>query len=86
MPFCLLSGYLIYEIVLWGTSFKSHLNKLQKIQHKAPHVVALIGRLSTHVNPLYFEHKILKVYDIFKLKTSKFVHKLINKKLQNYFL
>jgi len=38
-----------------------------------------------HVNPLYFEHKILKMNNIFKLENSKFVHKLINKKLPGYF-
>jgi len=38
-----------------------------------------------HITPLYFEHKILKLNDIFKLETNKFVHKLINKKLPGYF-
>ena len=58
--------HLLYGIIIWGSTYPTYLKKLQTIQNKAIRAISDSG-WNVHVTPLYYEHKILKVNDIYKL-------------------
>ena len=76
--------HLLYGIIIWGSTYPTYLKKLQTIQNKAIRAISDSG-WNVHVTPLYYEHKILKVNDIYKIESAKFMHKYVNKKLPDYF-
>ena len=57
---------------------------LQTIQNKAITAISDSG-WRVHVTPLYYEHKIFKVNDIYKIESANFMHKYVNKNLPDYF-
>ena len=81
--YSIIHPHLIYGIQVWGSSFDTNLNKLEILQKK---VVRLIthndnfynsGELP-HSQALFYELKLLKIKDIFKLQISKFIHDCIH--------
>ena len=70
--------------IIWGSTYSTYFNKLQTIQNKAIMAISDYG-WRVRVTPLYYEHKILKVNDIYKIESAKFMHKYVNKKLLDYF-
>ena len=70
--------HLLYGIIIWGNTYPTYLNGLLSMQNKAIRAISDSG-WHVHVTPLYYEHKILKVNDIYKIE-SKFMHKYIKKK------
>ena len=77
--------HLLHGIIIWGSTYPTFLNKLQTIQIKTIRAISDSG-WRVHVTPLYYEHKILKVNDIHKIESAKFMRKYVNKKLPDYFL
>ena len=67
--------YLLYCNVVWGGTFSTHLEPLFRLQKRAIRVINKVGYLE-HTNPLFFENKILKLYDIHKLQLAIYVYKL----------
>ena len=72
--------HLLYGLLIWGSSFLSHLKKLTVLQNKA---IKLIGGgfPRDRVTPFYYKLNILKLSDLFKLEIGKFVHVHFNNKL-----
>ena len=72
--------HLLYGLLIWGSSFPSHVKKLTVLQNKA---IKLIGGglPRDRATPFYFKLNILKLCDLFKLEIGKFVHVHFNNKL-----
>ena len=71
--------HLIYGIQVWGSSFDTHLKCIEILQKKVVRMITHNDNFypsgeKVHSLPLFYELKILKVKDIFKLELSKFVH------------
>ena len=69
-----------YCILSWG----SQIDKLYLLQKKAIRNIPK-GDFRAHTEPLFKEHNILKVQDIYHMAILKFYSKLINDNLPNYF-
>ena len=69
-----------YCILSWG----SQIDKLYLLQKKAIRNISK-SDFRAHTEPLFKEHNILKVQDIYHMAILKFYSKLINDNLSNYF-
>ena len=65
---------------IWGSIYKSHLEKLSSIQNKTIWAVGC-AEWSESSSPLGYECKVLKFYDIYKYELAKFMHHVQNKTL-----
>ena len=76
----LILSHLHYGILCWG--FNS--NKLFRLQKKAIRVIAK-QKYNAHTDPLFKKYKLLKIEDIFKTQSLKFLHKQKKGKAPKYF-
>ena len=67
-------------IIIWRSTYKSHLEKLSSLQNK---VIRAVGgaEWNESSSPLYYKFKVLKFHDIFKYELAKFMHLVQNKTL-----
>ena len=72
--------HFLYNLLIRSSSFPSHLKKLTVLQNKA---IKLIGGglPRDRATPFYSKLNVLKLSDLFKLETGKFVHAHCNNKL-----
>lgn len=70
----LVHQYLLYCSGIWGGTYKTHIDKLFITQKKILRTIFFRHRYD-HTNPLFQEHKILKIHDILLLQTNIFVYK-----------
>ena len=66
-------SHLSYGIIIWGSTYKSYLEKLTSLQNKA---IRAVGSAECNESscPLYYKFKVLKLYDMNKYELAKFVH------------
>ena len=76
--------HILYGIILWGSTYTSHLKKLQLLQNKAVRAICSLN-WREHATPCFDRLSILKVRDVAKMEMAKFVHKSINRSLPKYF-
>jgi len=76
----LILPHLLYGVLLWG-----HKSKIVfKLQKRAIRIISKV-KYNAHTEPLFKKFNILKFHDTVKLQEYKFVHKLTNNKLPNFF-
>ena len=86
--YSLIYPYITYAILAWGSTYKTHIKKVQTKQNT---VIRLIFFAITHGKntesalPLMKLLDILSVNSIFKLQALKFAHRWHNKELPNIF-
>ena len=78
--YALVHPHLTYGILIWGSTCKSHLNTLQLPQNKAMRAISK-QRSSDRITPIYRRLKVLKINDLYKLETAKFMHQFSDKLL-----
>ena len=76
--------YILYGIIIWGSTYTSHLNNLQLIQNKAVRAICSLN-WREQVTPCFHRLEILKIKDVAKMEIAKFVHKSVNHSLPMYF-
>ena len=76
----LIASSLNYGLILWGN--ESH--KVLTLQKKATRLISNSSYIS-HTNPLFIQHKLLKIGDLFMLKLLKLYYKLCYNLLSCYF-
>ena len=80
--------YINYGILIWGNTYKIYLDKIHKLQKWAVRTISL-EHYRCHANPLFKKHKLLDVYDTYKLDLGVFMYKhqaeLLPKTFINYF-
>ena len=76
--YTLIYPYLNYGLMSWGSTYVTKLNKIQACQNKC---VKNMFFASKRENPITYMNllSILKIDNIFRLKTAVFTYKLINK-------
>ena len=64
--------FIIYDISLWGATYKPNLKKLFRTHKKV--VRAIVGAsYNAHTNNICYDLRILKLDDIYKINVSKFI-------------
>ena len=77
-------AHLSYGIIIWGSTYKSHLEKLLSLQNKAIRAVGG-AEWNESSSPLYYKFKVVKFHDIYTVnmnlqnscimyKTNLYVH------------
>ena len=82
--YSMVHSHLLYGLVVWRSTFPSYLKKLNSIQNKA---VKLIGggNYRDRVSSYYSKLNILKLPDLYKLETAKFVNRFMHNTLPQSF-
>ena len=65
----LLLPYMSFNVIVWGSTFKTYLEPLVLQQKRIVRIIADAHYLE-HTNPLFFKFKLLKFYDIYKFFVS----------------
>ena len=73
-------SYLQYSIIIWGSTFKSYLKRLNTLQNKAVKTLAG-GSWRERVTPFYAKLKIKKIRDMCLLELALFMFKFQAKQL-----
>ena len=71
--YSLIHPFLQYCISTWGSSAKSNLNLLERLQKQAVRNIFHKSRL-THTTPLFLSLNTLKLADIYKLQVAKLIY------------
>ena len=89
LHFALIHSQLVYRLIIWGSTYPSYLKKLAVLQNRAILQVGS-GNCYQRVTPFFVLHDELKLIDLFRLKTAKFMNKFMHNKLpssfSNYFM
>ena len=76
--------HILYGIIVWGKAYKTNINPLQITLKKILRIITKSPYL-THTEPLYKRLKIMKIYEVYKLRTSTFIFLHSLKALPNVF-
>ena len=80
--FTLVYPFLLYCITSWGTAAKTYFNKIFIIQKKIVRIMTF-SSYTSHTNIIFKNLKLLKLADIFKLKTALYTYRSLNKNSLN---
>jgi len=78
--YSLVYPHIDYGITLWGSSNKSHLNKIIIMQKKSVRIIDK-AKYNEHTEPIFKEYNILKLQDLYKLNMSKYMFAMKNETL-----
>ena len=78
--FTLVHPYLLYGLPIWGSTFPTCLQKLQRLQNKALRIISNCNP-KTSTAPLFYQYKILKIQDLYYFEIAKIMHQYSNKHL-----
>ena len=73
----LIYPYYTYCNLIWGCAENTHLEPLVLLQKKCIRNISKVGYLD-HTEPLFSEHKVLTVKEIYKYSCSKFIYQCYN--------
>jgi len=76
--------HLLYGVLLWGNTYKTHLQSLITIQKRLIRIIAKANRLE-HTANLFKELRIIKLFDIYSLKLNIFMYLHNRKSLSQIF-
>ena len=82
--FTMIHSYLTYCNIIWGSNYKTLIEKIQISQNKAIRLT-FNDRRYTSTKSYYEINKILKIVNIHKSQTAIFIFKYLNKLLPQYF-
>lgn len=87
--FSLIDPYLQYCNIVWGRNYDNRLNPLIILQKKSVRIISNSAFMA-HTDPIFKEHKILKLENINKLQLGTFVYNFtkanLSKTFNNYWL
>ena len=77
-------SHIVYAIEVWGSTFKTEMDKILILQKKAMRLMTVMDSYPSIPGPLqpsapiFSQLKTLKVMDIYHLQVAKLVFKLVN--------
>ena len=82
--YALVHPLLLYDIIIWGATYLTYLQKLKSLQNRA--IRAIVGaHFRDLVNPYFSQLKILQIDDLFKFEVARFVYGSVHNKTPNSF-
>lgn len=82
--FALVHSHLHYCLLIWGTTTKTNLHRLEVLQKRALRCIENLHPLD-HTNPFFIQHNLLKIYEIFNLKLSIHIRNEITRDQGSFF-
>ena len=82
--YLLVYSYLQYCILVWGSTYPTHLRCLVLLQKRIIRIISKNG-VDVHTNPLFKSLTILKLKDIYSLHLGKFMFSLKNNSVPSSF-
>ena len=82
--YSLIYPFLIYAMPIWGASDNIYIKPLLILQKRIVRLLTFNDNYPVpagplvHTPPLFYDLKILKIHDIFKVQTAKFVYKCLH--------
>ena len=80
----LVHSQLLYALPIWASTYKTYLNKSEKLQNKALRIIFKTP-LRDPITPLYRRSGILKLNELFDFEVAKLMYQIIHKKSPNNF-
>jgi len=78
--YSLIYPYIDYGISLWGSTYKTHVNKIFIKQKKAIRIMTG-AQYNAHTNPLFKQLNVAKLDDLYKLQIAKYMYNFFTKTL-----
>jgi hypothetical protein len=72
--YALVYSHLAYGVILWGSTYDVHLNKLVIMQTKIIRAISNVT-YNEHTQPLFQSLKLLKLQEIYTMEIAKFMYK-----------
>ena len=82
--FSLILPYLNYGILAWGNTCQTYLDKLFLLQKKSLRIVFNLP-IRAHTDALFFDHKVLKLKDLYLFQLGQFMFNYTNNHLPKIF-
>ena len=82
--YSLIYSHIVYAIEVWGSAFKTEMDKILILQKRAVRLMTFADKLPDipgnlrPSNPIFFKLQILKVVDVYKYQLIKFIFKCLN--------
>ena len=73
MYYSMIHPYLTYGLLLWGSTYKRHINKIEIVQKRAIRSVAKV-KYNEQTLQLFISLSILKLKDLFNLQMAVFMY------------
>ena len=87
--YSLIYPFLIYGLVVWGSTYPTNINPLLILQKRTLRIMTF-SKFDEHSSPLFKQTNILKLFDLIKFQLSIFMYKFYNNQLplvfDSYFL
>ena len=83
--FALVHPHLLCDLPIWGSTFPTYLQKLQRLQNKALCIISNCNP-KTSTTPLFYQYEILKIQDLYYFEIVKVMHQYSNKHLPICFI
>ena len=80
--FTLVHPHLLYSLPIWGSTFPTYLQKLQRLQNKTLRIISNCNP-KTSTTPLFYQYKILKIQDLYYFEIAKIMHQYSNNTFQS---
>ena len=71
--FALVHSHFLFGLTIWGSTFPSYLDELQKFQNKAVRIITN-SEIRTPITPEFHKLGILKICDLYTYETAKIMH------------
>jgi hypothetical protein len=78
--YSLVYPHLTYGILLWGSTYTTHISKIVIMQKKIVRAISNVG-YNANSHPLFVSLEIFKLNDIYMLEIAKFMHRYVNNNL-----
>ena len=82
--YSLVYPYLYYGNIVWGCTYESSLKRLTILQKRAVRLITK-SMFDAHTAPIFYEHKLLSLSNIYKLQVGIFMFSVENKLLPEKF-
>ena len=80
----LILPYLNYGILAWGNTYQTFLDRLLLLQKRSLRTICN-SAFRSHTDSLFFNNKILKIYDLFLFQLGQFMYNYNNNSLPHIF-
>ena len=80
----LVHSQLLYALPIWASTYKTYLNKSEKLQNKALGIIFKTP-LRDPITPFYRRSRILKLNDLFNFEVAKLMHQIVQQKTPKNF-